>query len=82
MKKDDNLFYSGKILLDAVEYENYSIKSIEWNLITNLFSVEVSYQNQTQSKSTTRRYPLKVGGDVSINEVINTIHIMHEKFKG
>ena len=81
MKKDPSLTYFGTILIDAVAYDRYEIISVEWNLQTNIFSVKVYYLNQSQSKSTTRTYPLEVGGDVSINEVIETIHQLHEKFK-
>ena len=81
MKKDPSLTYSGTILIDGVAYDRYEIISVEWNLQTNIFSVKVYYLNQSQSKSTTRTYPLEVGGDVSINEVIETIHQLHEKFK-
>ena len=80
MKRDDNLFYSGKILLDGVEYENYTIQSIQWNLITNVFTLEVSYYNQTKSIETARKYPLKVKEHVVINEVIEEIHQIHKKF--
>ena len=81
MKKDPSLTYSGTILIDGVAYDRYEIISVEWNLQTNIFSVKVYYLNQSQSKSTTRTYPLEVGGNVSINEVIETIHQLHEKFK-
>lgn len=81
MKKDPNLFYSGPILLDGVVYEGYEIISVEWNLKTNVFSVKVEYLNLTQSRKTARNYPLKVGGDVLINEVIETIHQQHNKLK-
>ena len=81
MKKDPSLTYSGTILIDGVAYDRNEIISVEWNLQTNIFSVKVYYLNQSQSKSTTRTYPLEVGGDVSINEVIETIHQLHEKFK-
>ena len=81
MKKDPSLTYSGTILIDGVAYDRYEIISVEWNLQTNIFSVKVYYLNQSQSKSTTRTYPLEVGGDVSINEVIETIHQLHKKFK-
>ena len=81
MKKDPSLTYFGTILIDGVAYDRYEIISVEWNLQTNIFSVKVYYLNQSQSKSTTRTYPLEVGGDVSINEVIETIHQLHEKFK-
>lgn len=81
MKKDPNLFRQGKILIDGNNYEIYTIESVEWNLQSNVFSVKVSYYNQTESKKTARNYPLKVGGDVSINDVIETIHQLHNKFK-
>jgi len=80
MKKDNNLVYSGKILIDGFEYENYTIQSVEWDLVKNIFSVNVSYLNQTKSLKTLKNYPLKVGGDVLINEVIETIHTLHKKF--
>jgi hypothetical protein len=80
MKKDPNLYRNEKILIDGVIYEKYTIESVEWNLQSNVFSVKVSYYNQTDSKKTARNYPLQVGGDVNINEVIETIHTLHKKF--
>lgn len=82
MKKNNHLTQKGDIVIDGVLYDRYEIISVEWNLQSNIFSVKVDYLNQSKSKSTSRSYPLKVGGDVSINEVIGTIHIMHEKFRG
>lgn len=81
MKKDKQLTQKGDIVIDGVLYDRYEIISVEWNLQSNIFSVKVDYLNQSQSKSTSRSYPLNVGGDVSINEVIETIHIIHQKFK-
>ena len=81
MKKDPTLTYSGNIVLDGIEFDRYEIVSVEWNLRTGVFSVMVEYLNLTQSKKLARTYPLEVGGDVSINEVIETIHQLHEKFK-
>lgn len=81
MKKNSHLAQKGDIVIDGVLYDRYEIISVEWNLQLNIFSVKVDYLNQSQSKSTSRSYPLKVGGDVSINEVIETIHNIHNKFK-
>lgn len=81
MKKDPNLTYNGSILLEGVRYDYYEIEKIEWNLQTNLFSVWVNYINQSESKKRSIAHPLKVGGDVLINEVIETIHTIHKKYK-
>lgn len=81
MKKDKQLIQKGDIVIDGVLYDRYEIISVEWNLQSNIFSVKVDYLNQSQSKSTSRSYPLNVGGDVSINEVIETIHNIHNKFQ-
>lgn len=81
MKADPSLTKNFNLLVDAVQYDRYTIDAIEWKLASNILNVKVDYLNQSQSKSTSRLYPLEVAGEVNVNQVIETIHQLHEKLK-
>jgi hypothetical protein len=81
MKSDPTLTKNTRLLLDGVEYDRYSIDAIEWKLTSNILNVKVDYANLTQSKYTSRAWPVEAGAEVNVNQVIETIHQLHEKLK-
>jgi len=81
MKSNPTLTQSSRLLLDGAEYDRYTIDSIQWKLTSNILHVKVDYANLTQSKYTARTYPIEAGVEVNVNEVIETIHQLHKKYK-
>ena len=81
MKADPTLTKNTRLLLDGVEYDRYTIDAIEWKLSSNILNVKVAYANTAETKYTGRTYPIEAGGEVNVNQVIETIHQLHEKLK-
>jgi hypothetical protein len=81
MKADPTLTRNVAVRLEGVLYDRYSIEGIEWKLSSNTLYVKVDYTNITQSKYTSRAWPVEAGAEVNVNQVIETIHQLHEKIK-
>jgi hypothetical protein len=79
--KNHSLIFNGLLEIDGQFYDRYEIILVEWDLITNIFSIKVKYVNLTQGKVKVISYPLDVKGDVVINDAIETIHRLNEKYK-
>jgi hypothetical protein len=78
--KNHSLIYNGLLQIDNEIYDRYEIILVEWDLITNIFSIKVKYVNLVKSKVKVISYPLDVKGDVVINDAIELIHKLNEKY--
>ena len=79
--KNHSLIYNGLLELNNEIYDRYEIISVQWDLMTDIFSIKVKYLNLVKSKVRVIDYPLDVHGDVVINDAINEIHKLNEKYK-
>lgn len=67
-----------KIFIDGVEYEGYTILSVEWDLQNDLFGVKVIYRDTDTATKKLKTYYFKVGNEVDINDIIKQTHQLHD----
>jgi hypothetical protein len=66
-----------KLILDSVEYDGYTIESMEINFLNDVVSIKVSYFNRTKHLKTVRNYKVNVGDEINLQDAVDQIHEIH-----
>lgn len=67
-----------KLILDGVEYDGYTIESMEINFLNDLVTINVSYFNRTKHLKTVRNYKVDIGDEINLEDAVNQIHEIHK----
>jgi hypothetical protein len=67
-----------KVIVDGVEYEQYQIKKIEWDLETLIIGVIVIYyDNENKFGSKIKTHYFNVGNEVDVDGLIKQVKQIH-----
>jgi hypothetical protein len=66
-----------RLILDSVEYDGYTIESMEINFLNDVVSIKVSYFNRTKHLKTVRNYKVNVGDEINLQDAVDQIHEIH-----
>lgn len=67
-----------KLILEGIEYDGYSIETMEINFQTNAISIKVSYFNRAKHLKSVRDYPIKIGDEINLADAVDQIHEIHK----
>ena len=66
-----------RLILDSVEYDGYTIESMEINFLNDVVSIKVSYYNRTKHLKTVRNYKVNFGDEINLQDAVDQIHEIH-----
>jgi hypothetical protein len=66
-----------RLILDSVEYDGYTIESMEINFLNDVVSIKVSYFNRTKHLKTVRNYKVNFGDEINLQDAVDQIHEIH-----
>ena len=67
-----------RLILDSVEYDGYTIESMEINFLNDVVSIKVLYFNRTKHLKTVRNYKVDIGDEINLQDAVDQIHEIHK----